>query len=64
MLEFETIQELKSNAEILDLIKTYDYTVKIGKIKHLMDTNLNFVKLTEYVVTSPFTLTILEYKVN
>ena len=30
MLEFETIQELKPNAEILDLIKTYDYTVKIG----------------------------------
>ncbi len=44
MLEFETIQELKLNAEILDLIKTYDYTVKICKIKHLMATNLNVVK--------------------
>ncbi len=64
MLEFETIQELKPNAEILDLIKTYDYTVKIGKIRHLVSTNLNFVEPTEYVIKSPTTLTILEYKVN
>ncbi len=33
MLKFVTIQELEPNAEILDLIRTYDYTVKIGKIK-------------------------------
>ncbi len=64
MLEFEKIQELKLNAEILDLIKTYDYAVKIGKIRHLVSTNLNFVEPTEYVITSPTTLTILEYKVN
>lgn len=64
MLEFETIQELNPNAEILDLIKAYSYTVKIGRIKHLEATNLNFIEPTEYVVTSPSTLTILEYKVN
>ncbi len=64
MLEFETIQELEPNAEILYLIKTYDYTIKNGKIKHLIDTNLNFVEPTEYVIISPTTLTILEYKVN
>ncbi len=64
MLDFETIQELKLNTEILDLIRTYDYTIKNGKIKHLIDTNLNFIDPTEYVITSSTTLTILEYKVN
>lgn len=64
MLEFESIQELKPNTEILDLIRTYDYTVKTGEIKHLVATNLNFVEPTEYLITSPTTLTILEYKVN
>ena len=64
MFEFEMIQALKPNNEILDLIKTYDYTVKNGKIRHLIDTNLNFVEPTEYVIMYPTTLTILEYKVN
>ncbi len=35
MLEFETIQELKPNTEILALIKNYTYTVRNGKEKHL-----------------------------
>ncbi len=45
MLEFETIQELKPNAEILGLIKTYNYTIKNGKIKLLAHTNLQFKNL-------------------
>lgn len=64
MFEFEVIQELKPNDEILKIIKTYEYTVKNGKIKHLKATNLQFIEPTEYLILSPSTLTIYEYKVN
>lgn len=64
MFEFEVIQELKSNDEILEIIKDYDYTVKNGKIKHLKATNLQFIEPTEYLITYPTILTIYEYKVN
>ena len=64
MLEFKVIQELKPNAEILEIIKSYTYIIKNGKIKHLLKTNLQFVEPTEYIITYPTTLTILEYKVN
>ena len=33
-------------------------------LKHLLKTNLKFIEPTEYLITSPTTLTILEYKVN
>ena len=64
MLEFKIIQELKPNEELLEIIKNYNYTIKNGKIKHLMATNLQFIEPTEYSITYPITLTILEYKVN
>ena len=64
MFEFEILQELEPNAEILEIIKDYEYTVKNGRIKHLKSTNLQFIEPTEYLITYPFTLTILEYKVN
>ena len=64
MFEFEVIQDLKPNDEILEIIKSYNYTVKNGKIKHLKATNLKFIKPTEYLITYPTTLTIFEYKVN
>ena len=64
MLEFKIIQELEPNEELLKIIKNYNYTIKIGKIKHLIDTNLQFIEPTEYLITYPITLTILEYKVN
>ena len=54
----------KPNDEILEIIKTYEYTVKNGKIKHLKATNLQFIKPIEYLITYPSTLTIYEYKVN
>ena len=54
----------KPNDEILEIIKTYEYTVKNGKIKHLKATNLQFINPTEYSITYPTTLTIYEYKVN
>ena len=64
MLEFKIIQELKSNTEILEIIKDYTYETKNGKVKHLTNTNLQFIEPTEYLITYPTTLTILEYKVN
>ena len=64
MFEFEVIQDLKPNDEILEIIQDYNYTVKNGKIKHLKATNLQFIEPTEYLITYPTTLTIFEYKVN
>ena len=48
----------------MEIIKNYNYTIKNGKIKHLIATNLQFIEPTEYLITHPITLTILEYKVN
>lgn len=64
MFEFEIIQELKPNDEILEIIKNYHYTVKNGKIRHLKSTNLQFIEPTQYLITYPAILTIYEYKVN
>lgn len=64
MLEFKTIQELKPNTEILEIIKDYNHKTKNGKVKHLTHTNIQFIEPTEYLITHPTTLTILEYKVN
>lgn len=64
MFEFEVIQDLKPNDEILKLIKDYNYIIKNGEIKHLKGTNLQFINPTEYLITYPTTLTIYEYKVN
>ncbi len=64
MLEFEILEELKPNNEILKTLKNYTYTIKNGKTKHLLHTNLQFIEPIEYLITYPITLTILEYKVN
>ena len=64
MIEFKTIQSLKPNTEILEVIKDYKYKIKNGKVKHLLRTNLQVIEPTEYLITYPTTLTILEYKVN
>ena len=64
MLGFKTIQSLKPNTEILEVIKDYRYKIKNGKIKNLLHTNLQVIEPTEYLITYPTTLTILEYKVN
>lgn len=64
MLAFKTIETLKPNIEILEMIKDYTYKVKKGAIKHLLHTNLQVIEPTEYQITYPSTLTILEYKVN
>ena len=64
MLKFEIIETLKPNTEILEVIKNYTYKVKKGAIKHILHTNLQVIDPTEYLITYPTTLTILEYKVN
>ena len=63
MLEFKTIETLKPNKEIIEILKNYNYKTKNEKIKHL-EKNLQFIEPTEYRITKPFTLTIHEYKVN
>ena len=64
MLEFKTIETLKPNTEILEVIKDCTYKVKKGNTKHLLHTNLQVIEPTEYIITYPTTLTILEYKIN
>ena len=64
MLDFKIIEEIKPNEEILDAIKDYKYKVIKGKVKTLLHTNLQFIEPTEYWITYPTTLNILEYKVN
>ena len=64
MLNFKTIEILEPNTEILEIIKSYSYKTKKGKIKHLLKTNLQFIEPTQYIITRPTMLTILEYKVN
>jgi len=64
MLKFKVIEELKPNTEILELLENYNHIIKKGQIRHLTNTNLKFIKPTEYIIKSPTTLTIYEYKVN
>ena len=64
MLEFKTIEELKPNTKLLELIKDFTDKTKKGKVKVLLNTNLQFIEPTEYLITYAITLTILEYKVN
>ena len=64
MLEFKVTEELKPNSEILEIIKQYKHTTTNGKVKVLLKTNLQFVVPTIYSITSPTTITVLEYKVD
>ena len=64
MLEFKIIEELEPNTEILEIITEYTYTIKNGKVKHLLHTNLQFIEPTEYKIIYPTIFTIFEYKVN
>ena len=64
MLEFKVIENLKPNKDLMDILKDFKYKVKLGKIKTIIHTNLKVITPTEYQITYPTTLTILEYKVN
>lgn len=64
MLEFKVIENLKLNKDLIDILKGFKYEVKLGQIKTIRDTNLKVITPTEYQITYPTILTILEYKVN
>ena len=64
MLDIKTMETLKPNNKILEVIKDYTYKVKKGTVKHLLHTNLQVIEPTEYQITYTTTLTILEYKIN
>ena len=44
MLNFKTIETLKPNSTIIDIIKCYDNKTKNGKVKILENTNLKFIE--------------------
>ena len=64
MLKFKVIENLKPNKDLMDILKDFKYKVKLGQIKTIIHTNLKVITPTEYQITYPATLTILEYKVN
>ena len=64
MLEFKVIENLKPNKDLIDILKDFKYKVKLGQIKTIIHTNLKVIIPTEYQITYPTTLTIIEYKVN
>ena len=64
MFEFKVIENLKPNKDLTGILKESKYTVKLGQIKTIFHTNLQVIIPTEYKITYPTTLTILEYKVN
>ena len=64
MLEFKVIENLKTNKDLTDILKDFNYKVKLGQIKTIIHTNLKVITPTEYQITYPTILTILEYQVN
>ena len=64
MLEFKVIEKLKPNKGLTDILKDFKYKVKLGQVKTILHTNLQVIIHTEYKITYPAALTILEYKVN
>ena len=64
MLEFKVIENLKPNKDLSDILKDFKYKVRLGQIKTIIHTNLKVITPTEYQITYPTILTILEYQVN
>ena len=64
MPEFKVIENLKPNKDLNDILKDFKYKVRLGQIKTIIHTNLKVITPTEYQITYPTILTILEYKVN
>ena len=64
MLEFKVIENLNPFFDFFFILKNFKYTVKLGQIKTILYTNIQVIIPTEYKITYPTTLTILEYKVN
>ena len=64
MIEFKVIENLKPNKDLTGILKESKYKIKLGQVKIILHTNLKVITPTEYQITYPTTLTILEYKVN
>ena len=64
MFEFKVTENLKTNKDLNDILKNFKYKVKLEQIKTILHTNLQIIVPTEYKITYPATLTILEYKFN
>ena len=64
MFELKVIENLKSNKDLNGVLKDFKYKAILGQIKTILLTNLQIIIPTEYKITYPTTLTILEYKVN
>ena len=45
MLNFKTIERLKPNSTIIDIIKCYDFKTRNGKVKILENTNVGILPL-------------------
>ena len=65
MLNFKLEERIKPDKEILilELLSKTQYKVVNWAVKTLDGTNVKFIKQLEYIITKPFKLTILEYKV-
>ncbi|MBO5349862.1 MAG: hypothetical protein J6A89_08625 [Clostridia bacterium] len=50
MFEFEIIEEIKPSDEILKIIKNCTFTIKNGKVRHLLKANLQFIEPIEYAI--------------
>ena len=64
MLNFKTIETLKPNSTIIDIITCYDFKTRNGKVKILENTNLKFIEPTKYLILYPKKIAIYEYKIN
>ena len=64
MFKFKVIENLKPTKGLTGILKDFKYTVKLVQIKTILHTNLQVIIPTEYQITYPTTLKILEYKVN
>ena len=40
MFEFKVIENLKPNKDLTDILKNFEYTVKLGQIKTILHTNI------------------------
>ena len=64
MLEFKTTATFKPTEEIINLLGNFTYKTKNGATKTINKTNLQVNEPTEYKITQPIKLTILEYKLD
>ena len=60
MFEFKVIENLKPNKDLTGILNESKYKIKLGQIKTILHTNLQMIIPTEYKITYPTTITILD----